>query len=197
MRKLTFDDIDNIYEYEKKRDDIRQHVMDIKKYRRQHLGPNVTIVFENLETMKFQIQEMLRAERLVKDDEIQAEMDVYNALLPDKNELSATVFLEITEKSQIKPILHEFIGLTDGEKLWFEFGNGEKVYAKFEQGRSTQDKISSVHYVRFVFDEDQKILLQDTNTRAKLVVKHKDYHHELPVEDNLRDALIDDVTSED
>jgi len=197
MRKLTFDDIDNIYEYEKKRDAMRQHIMDIKKYRRQHLGPNITIVFENIETMQFQIQEMLRAERLVKDEEIQEEMDVYNALLPDKDEISATVFLEITEKEQIKPVLHEFIGLTDGNKLWFEFENGEKVYGKFEQGRSTQDKISSVHYVRFKFNENAKALLQNKDTNVRLVVDHKDYHHELPVEGQLRDALIDDVTSEE
>jgi len=197
VRKLTPDGLLSLKEYERERAQWQERVSVQKKHRRKQLGPDLTILFQSRQIILFELQEMLRAERLVKDEEIQAEMDVYNALLPDTDEVAATVFLEITKKEEIKPVLHEFIGLTDGNKLWFEFENGEKVFGECEQGRSTQDKISSVHYVRFKFDENAKNLLQDKDTDLKLVVDHKDYHHELPVERPLRDALIEDVTSED
>ena len=120
MQKLVIKDLMNILEYEKVRNTYRQELMSYKKDRRISLGPNITLTFENRRTMKFQIQEIMRAERLVHDETIQEEIEVYNSLLPKSNSLSATLFIEVTEESKIKSILNQFIGLTEGESLFFE-----------------------------------------------------------------------------
>ena len=120
MKLIVLSDLMNIIEYEKVRNDYRSELMDYKKKRRISLGPNITITFENRKTMKFQIQEMMRAERMVHDNQIQEEIDVYNSLLPLVNGLSATLFIEVTDEDQIRPVLSQFIGLTEGKAVYFE-----------------------------------------------------------------------------
>src|ERR1035437_5885215 len=109
---ITLSDISNIAEYEKQRPAYRQRVIDAKKNRRIHVGPVMTFVFENRDTVLFQIQEMVRTERLVHDEHIQHEIDTYSLLLPSHDELSATLLLEITEKEKIRPTLDSLVGLT-------------------------------------------------------------------------------------
>ena len=82
------------------------------------MGPNILITFENSKTMKFQIQEMMRAERMVHDNQIEEELNVYNPLIPQGEELSATLFIEITDPEKIRPVLNDFIGLTKGEYVF-------------------------------------------------------------------------------
>ena len=148
-------DLLNIIDYEKQRDTYRSELIDYKKNRRFKLGPNILITFENSKTMKFQIQEMMRAERMVHDSQIEEELNVYNPLIPGGDELSATLFIEITDPEKIRPVLDSFIGLTEGVNVFFEI-DGEKVVAEFEEGREKEDNISSVHYIRFPFTEEQK-----------------------------------------
>ena len=131
MKPIVISDLMNIIEYEKVRNDYRSELMDYKKMRRISLGPNITITFENRKTMKFQIQEMMRAERMVHDNQIQEEIDVYNSLLPLVNGLSATLFIEVTDEAQIRPVLNQFIGLTEGKAIYFEIED-QKIYAEFE-----------------------------------------------------------------
>ncbi|MEL1237119.1 MAG: DUF3501 family protein, partial [Candidatus Neomarinimicrobiota bacterium] len=150
MKTLNKESLMDIIEYEKVRHEYRKEIIDYKVNRRVALGPNVTMVFENEKTLSFQIQEIMRAERLVHDEQIQEEIEVYNSIMPPNGGLSATLFIEITDESKIKSVLNDFIGLTDGDNLYFEIG-GEKVFAKFEEGREEEDKISSVHYVQFHF----------------------------------------------
>ena len=95
MRTLTVNDILDLRAYEKVRSELRQEVIDLKRVRRVALGPILSIVFENRTTMLFQVQEMARAERMIRDQDIQAELDVYNELIPDHNELVATLFVEL------------------------------------------------------------------------------------------------------
>ena len=123
MKHIVLSDLMNIIEYEKVRNDYRSELMEYKKNRRISLGPNISITFENRNTMKFQIQEMMRAERMVHDHQIQEEIDVYNSLLPLENGLSATLFIEVTDEAQIRPVLNQFIGMTEGERVYFEFGD--------------------------------------------------------------------------
>src|SRR5689334_15482813 len=96
MRKLSVDDIQDLRAYEKTRDEFRREIIELKKVRRIELGPIMTIVFENFDTMRWQVQEMARAERMLRDEQIAHEVDTYNQLIPDAGELSATLLLELT-----------------------------------------------------------------------------------------------------
>ena len=192
MKTLNKESLMDIIEYEKVRHEYRREIIDYKVNRRVGLGPNVTMVFENEKTLSFQIQEIMRAERLVHDEQIQEEIDVYNSIMPPSSGLSATLFIEITDEKKIKSVLNEFIGLTDGDNLYFEIGN-EKVFARFEEGREEEDKISSVHYVQFHFSEDQKSQLADLSQNANIVIDYNKYMYSVSVKDEMRQSLVNDL----
>jgi hypothetical protein len=141
--------------------------------------------------MTFQIQEIMRAERLVHDENIQEEIDVYNSLLPQKNSLSATLFIEVTEKRKIKPILNQFIGLTEGDTLFLEIG-GKKIFAEFEAGREESDKISSVHYVQFSIKQEL-IPFFKNDEDIKLKIDYKEYSHSQLLSNNFKLSLFNDL----
>jgi len=191
MHKLVINDLMNIIEYEKVRNEYREELMLYKKNRRISLGPNITITFENRRTMTFQIQEIMRAERLVHDENIQEEIDVYNSLLPQKNSLSATLFIEVTEKRKIKPILNQFIGLTEGDTLFLEIG-GKKIFAEFEAGREESDKISSVHYVQFSIKQEL-IPFFKNDEDIKLKIDYNEYSHSQLLSNNFKLSLFNDL----
>jgi hypothetical protein len=132
----------------------------------------------------------MRAERLVHDNQIQEEIDVYNSLLPLENFLSATLFIEVTEETKIKPILNQFIGLTESETLFFEIG-GEKIFAEFESGREKSDKISSVHYVEFKFDK-KFISYFKNDDEIKLQIDYKDYSYSKILSSENKLSLLND-----
>src|SRR5436190_9994611 len=113
MRPIELGELRNLYEYEKLREIIRKKIIEEKRDRRVTVGPNMTFVFENRNTVLFQIQEMLRTERLVDDAAIQHEIDTYNQLLPGDQELSATLLIDITEKAKIRPVLDSLVGLNN------------------------------------------------------------------------------------
>ena len=110
MHSLTPDDIRNLHEYELERPDFRSRVIELKRRRRVALGPLMTLVFENRDTVRFQIQEMLRVERIVQPDKVLHEIETYNELLPGPGEVAATLFIEITDQGRIQAILDGFIG---------------------------------------------------------------------------------------
>ena len=184
-------DLLNIIDYEKQRNSYRKELIEYKKNRRFNLGPNILITFENSRTMKFQIQEMMRAERMVHDSQIEEELSVYNPLIPKGNELSATLFIEITDPQKIRPVLDSFIGLTEGENVYFDI-NGEKVFAQFEEGREKEDNISSVHYIRFPFTEEQKTLFMNEDSSTSINIKYNDYHHTINLNEKMRLSLCSD-----
>jgi len=193
MKSLTADTLMNIIEYEKVRHTYRQDIIAYKKNRRISLGPNVMLTFENEKTLTFQIQEIMRAERLVHDEQIQEEVDVYNTIMPPENGLSATLFIEIVEEAKIRPVLNKFIGLTDRQSLYLDI-NGEKIYAEFEQGREEENKISSVHYVQFLFSSEQKNNFTDSESETKLGIDYKDYKYTETVPDGLQRSLCEDLS---
>ena len=184
-------DLLNIIDYEKQRDTYRSELIDYKKNRRFKLGPNILITFENSKTMKFQIQEMMRAERMVHDSQIEEELNVYNPLIPSGDELSATLFIEITDPEKIRPVLDSFIGLTEGVNVFFEI-DGEKVVAEFEEGREKEDNISSVHYIRFPFTEEQKNNFVKDSSSISIIIDYGEYSHSIVLDDNMRNSLADD-----
>ena len=184
-------DLLNIIDYEKQRDTYRSELIDYKKNRRFKLGPNILITFENSKTMKFQIQEMMRAERMVHDSQIEEELNVYNPLIPSGDELSATLFIEITDPEKIRPVLDSFIGLTEGVNVFFEI-DGEKVVAEFEEGREKEDNISSVHYIRFPFSEKQKNNFVNDSSSISIHIDYGEYNHSIVLDDNMKNSLADD-----
>ena len=193
MKSIAADTLMNIIEYEKVRHRYRQDIIAYKQNRRISLGPNVMLTFENERTLTFQIQEIMRAERLVHDAQIQEEVDVYNSIMPPENGLSATLFIEVVEEAKIRPVLNKFIGLTDHQTLYLDI-NGEKVYAEFEQGREEENKISSVHYVQFLFSNEQKNNFTDSESETKLGIDYKDYKYTETVPEGLQRSLCEDLS---
>ncbi len=187
-------DLLNIIDYEKQRDNYRQELISYKKNRRFKLGPNILMTFENMKTMKFQIQEMMRAERMVHDSQIEEEIDVYNPLIPKGNELSATLFIEITDPEKIRPVLDSFIGLTEGVNVYFEF-NGEKVAAVFEEGREKEDNISSVHYIRFPFTSAQKNKFASDPNAISINIDYNSYTHSVELSQEMIESLSNDFSN--
>src|SRR5262245_49090386 len=122
MQKIELAEIKNLYEYEKVREAMRRDVIALKARRRIAVGDRLSFVFENRETVLFQIQEMIRAERIVADERIQDEIDVYNEQLPAPGQLSATLFIEIEDRDRIKPELDRFMGIDEGRRVWLQVG---------------------------------------------------------------------------
>jgi len=196
MRKVELAEVKNIYEYEKIRDDFRKYIIELKKRRRISVGDRVTLVFENHDTVLFQIQEMMRAERMVDDDEIKFEVETYNHLIPEKDELSATLFIEVDDPKLLRPVLDSFIGLDRGNHVYLQIGDKHKIYAQFEEGHSKEDRISAVHFIKFKFTPEQINDFKDFRNEVKVVIDHQNYKAEAVVSDEMRQELIKDFDSD-
>lgn len=140
----------------------------------------------------FQIQEMCRAECVIA--EVQEEIDVYSALLPGPRELSATLFIEIAEKEQVKPVLDRFMGIDTGRHVWFELG-GTTVPGSFEAGHSDEKKgkLAAVHFVRFAFSPEAARTFRDSP--VDLVVEHPAARARARLSQEVRAELLTDLTS--
>lgn len=191
MMPLTQNDLLSPAEYEAQRPTYRQHIIALKKRRRIHLGNLITIVFENRETVRFQIQEMIRVERIFDPEKIQEELDVYNELLPKSGELSATLFIEITEDYQIKPVLDSFQNLDRDPTLAIHIGE-KAVFAEFEAGHSKEDKISAVHFIRFRPDPEWISALR-TGTQPLMTLAQETYSAEAKVPAEMTKEWLKDL----
>lgn len=192
MNLLTPEDVLSFEEYEKQRESFRSHIIALKQRRRISIGPLVTLVFENRDTLRFQIQEMIRVERILDPAKVQEELDVYNALLPTRNELSATLLIEITEEAKIKEWLDQFMGLDRGRTVAIKAG-GETVFGEFEGGHSHDTKISAVHFVRFRPSDAMKAAFADLRQPVSLTVDHNGYHESVPVPGSMREEWLSDL----
>lgn len=148
MKKIALSDVKNLHEYELIRDAWRKDVIAVKAKRRVLLGDSMSLLFECRLTVLNQVQEMCRVERLAKPEAVQQEIDVYNELVPDAGELSATLLVEITEEARIQPQLDRLVGLSSGRHVWLEL-DGRKVFARFLEGQGREDRIAAVQYLRF------------------------------------------------
>jgi hypothetical protein len=192
MKKLTVQDLMGLSSYEKAREKFREEVIQHKKNRRLPVGDRVTLVFEDRKTILFQIQEMMRAERLTDLDKIKEEVDVYNALLPDPGELSATLFIEIEEQSKIREDLLQFLGID--EKVFLKIGNVHTIQAIFEEGHSKEDKISAVQYVRFPLDPEAREAFVSGREKITVLIDHPSYRAEAEIGEEMRQSLSRDLT---
>ncbi len=190
MKKIVLDDILGFTAYEKVRQEFRQAIIDKKKLRRVAVGDKVSLVFENRDTVIFQIQEMLRAERIADLDKIREEIAVYNELIPNPGELSATMFLEIEDQTYLRDELLKFLGID--EALALNVG-GHSIPGCFEEGRSKEDKISAVQYVRFTFSAEARQAFI-AGARAELAIDLASYQARSVLTADQQKSLAADLT---
>jgi len=199
-RPLTLDDISDQRAYERERDEFRRAVIAEKKLRRVTVGPVVTLTFESRTTVRFQVQEMARAEELTTDEQIQHELDVYNRLLPAPGELSATLFLELTTEEQVRTWLPKLVGIEGSTVLLIGEGTGIRMVRSVpeEEHRShlTRDDVTSaVHYVRFPFTPSEVAAFGAGP--VTLIVHHPEYPDGRPgvvLSNATRALLMEDLT---
>lgn len=172
MRRLTREDILTNDEYVKIRDGRRAEMIALKKKRRIEVGKRLSLTFENRETVAYQIQEMMRVEHITDPQKIQYEIDVYNELIPPPGSLSATLFIEVPDMSQIRAVLDTLQGL-DGPDTLFMTVDGEKSFAEFEPGHSKEDRIAAVHYIQFRFTQEQ--IRRFAESQVEIQARHPAY----------------------
>ena len=192
---LTLDDIVDQRAYEREREDFRRHVIELKRKRRVGVGPFVTLVFENRDTIRFQIQEMARAEKIITDEGIQTELDVYNPLIPGAGQISATLFVELTDQEQLMTWLPKLVGIETEVELRLGPAGQKRVRCRVDEAhlrQLTRDEITaSVHYVHFDLDEDEVTVFgQDP---VVLALTHPAYEHEVELTDATKAELLADL----
>jgi hypothetical protein len=178
MRPVEISEIRNIAEYELIRPELRPRMMALKDRRRIALGDHLTFLFENRETVLYQIQEMMRIERIVKPDEIAHELKTYNELIPAAGELSATLLVEYESPEERDVKLRELLGLED--HIWIEVGR-QRSRARFDQRQIGTTRLSSVQYVKFPLSPEQ---VRQFASGAALIADHPKYQarHDLTPE---------------
>jgi hypothetical protein len=191
MKKIVLDDVLGFAAYEKIREDFRRRIIALKEARRVAVGDKVSLVFENRHTVIFQIQEMVRAERIADLDKIREEIDVYNHFIPEPGELSGTLFLEITDQSNLREELLKFLGID--EHVYFTVGR-HSIHGRFEAGHSKEDKISAVQYVKFPFSEEARAALINGEDAA-IVINHPNYQARAVIDSRTRQSLLEDLTA--
>ena len=189
LTKIVRGDILGPKLYAPVREDFRKRVMDLKRHRRVSVGDRVTLVFENRDTLRFQIEEMARAESIVSDEGIQAEIDVYNSIMPDAGSLSATLFLEIPRDEDPKAALHRFIGIDEHVTLVI---GPHRLRAAFEPGRQEADRISAVQYTRYALDDAARAALRTAGTPVAIEIDHPSYRHRQALSEEMRASLAAD-----
>ena len=192
-RKMTLTDIADVRAYERERDEFRPRVIDLKRRRRVHLGTIVTFLFENRDTIRFQIQEMARVEKLTTDDDIQVELDIYNPLIPEPGQLCATMFLELTTDDQMREWLPKLVDVE--RSVLLRLPNGDEVRAvvdeQHEQGLTRDTVTAAVHYLRFELTPAQ--VAEFAIGPVLLAIDHPAYLEQVELSDTTHAELLTDL----
>lgn len=192
MKMLTQEDLIPNLDYERQREGFRSRIIELKKRRRISVGPLITLIFENRDTLQFQVQEMIRVERIIDPVKVQEELEVYNALLPTPGELSATLLIEIVDQERMKEWLDLFMGLDQGHKVAIRAGQ-DTVFGEFEGGHSHETKISAVHFVRFKPSAAMMATIGRREIPVTLSVDHAAYHEATVVPWDMRQEWLADL----
>ena len=147
MRKVQRAELLDYQTYGDRRDEIRSQVMELKQPRRVHAGEVLTFLFENADTVRYQIQEMMRAERIAREADIRHELDTYNALLGDEGELGCCLLIEIDDKDERNELLRAWRELP--QHLYMRFADGSQQAATYDEAQMDDDRLSSVQYLKF------------------------------------------------
>jgi hypothetical protein len=188
------DSLMSLEAYARERDSFRARVMAHKKHRTVRLGEHLTLQFEDELTVRYQVQEMLRVERIFEEEGIQGELDAYNPLVPEGANWKATMLIEYTDEQERRLKLAQLKGIE--RRVWVRIGSGERVYAIADEDleRENEEKTSSVHFLRFELDAAARSGL-DTGAALAMGVDHPAYRAELdPVPAEVREALVRDLT---
>lgn len=192
MSTLTRDNLYSLEQYTEMRPEFRQKVMEHKKNRRVFLGENATLYFESKLTMQYQIQEMLRIEKIFDREGIEEELNAYNPLIPDGKNWKATFMIEFSDETDRKQALAKMIGIE--EKVYVQVKGFEPVFAIADEDleRNTEEKTSSVHFMRFELTDDMISALK-TGSALKMGIEHPAYTVQTDINDAVRASLIEDL----
>ena len=187
MNKLKKSDLLSLEEYNSNRERLRGQVLALKKDRKVQIGSNVTLLFENSDTIKYQVQEMLRIEEIFEQNGIEGQLATYNSLIPDGSNLKATMLIEFPDEVIRKEKLGQLIGIE--HKVWLQVGENDRIFAIADEDleRKTEEKTSAVHFLRF---ELSNLMVKDLQSGATLFagIDHPNY--------NIRTQEIQKATSD-
>ena len=193
MKKLTRDSLFSLEKYSDVRDEYRAEVMRHKRNRRLPLGTNATLYFEDRLTMQYQVQEMLRIERIFEASGINEELAAYNPLIPDGSNWKATFMIEFPDPGERDAMLRQLGGVEN--RVWMQIGDGDKIrpVADEDLERTDDEKTSAVHFLRFELHENQVEALKE-GAELAAGIDHDNYQVEIrPVAANIRQSLLTDL----
>jgi hypothetical protein len=192
MSKLSHADLYSLEEYSRIRPEFRAKVIEHKKNRRVDIGEHAALYFEDSLTMQYQVQEMLRIEKIFEHEGIQEELDVYNPLIPDGLNWKATFMMEYDDVDERRAALAELIGVE--KALWVQVDGFDKVrpIANEDLERETEDKTSAVHFVRFELSPEM-VAAAKQGAVIKAGIDHANYCEETTIPSNIRDSLVGDL----
>jgi hypothetical protein len=193
MKKLTRDDLMSLEEYSEARDEFRNDVLAHKRNRRLELGTNAALYFEDRLTMQYQVQEMLRIERIFETAGINDELDAYNPLIPDGSNWKATFMIEFPEAEERRAMLQQLRGVED--RVYVRVGDFERVFAIADEDleRADDEKTSAVHFLRFELPQEQVAALR-SGAELAAGIDHDSYTVEIsPLPENIRNSLLGDL----
>ena len=193
MKKLTRENLFSLEKYSEIRNDFRLKIMAHKKNRRLAIGPNTTLYFEDSLIMHYQIQEMLRAEKIFESSAIDDELVVYNALIPDGNNWKATFMIEFTDEEERRTALKKMLGIENN--LWLKIEGFNEIHPISDEDleRSDDNKTSAVHFLRFQLD-DEMIEALKAGRQLSAGINHPEYKYTVnPIPHNISESLISDL----
>ena len=195
MKKLSRADLMSLEQYAQDRAQLRGEVIAHKQLRNVQVGPNMTWCFEDYTTIRYQVLEMLRAERIFEGDGIQGEIDAYNPLIPDGRNWKVTLLLEFPDPEERRVALEKLIGVED--RCWIRVSEMERVFAVADEDmdRENADKTSAVHFLRFELTPSM-VQAMKSGASLSLGVDHENYRHvQGPLPAPVRDSLSHDLDS--
>lgn len=193
MQKLKREDLMSLEQYAAAREDFRSRVLDHKRDRRIELGANAALIFEDRLTMQYQVQEMLRIERIFEAGGIDEELHAYNPLIPDGSNWKATFMVEFPDEDERRIMLQRLVGIE--KKVYLQIDGQKRIYpiADEDLERSSDDKTSAVHFLRFELSAGEARALKRGATLAA-GIDHDSYKVDIsPVADNIRQSLVADL----
>lgn len=192
MNKLTPGDLHSLEAYAKLRPEFRARVMEHKRNRRLPIGEHITLIFEDRLTVQYQIQEMLRVERIFEEQGILDELNAYNPLIPNGSNWNATMMIEYEDQEERRLALQRLVGIED--QIWVQIGDSGPVRAVADEDiqRSTQSKTSSVHFLRFELPADRVVALKN-GASLRAGVSNTHYSYSTEVDEAMCESLTADL----
>ena len=192
MKKLTNKDLLSLEEYDCNRETIKTEVIESKKHRSISIGKNIVLLFESLETIKYQVQEMLRIEKIFKKEEIEEEIGAYQALIPDGNNFKATMLIMYPDVEERRKMLEKLNGIEN--KMWLSINQSSKIYAMADEDldRANDEKTSAVHFLRFQLNSEEVDLFKNSDN-IQFGVDHDEYSTSIKATSDTYQSLLRDL----